>query len=86
MNERLFIERFARIPRSLNEPPWLGVLWYGSNMIIGEKNQQAAEELILWMVNCDPNEREYNAADLKKRLAVLLNKPADECQLPAKLS
>jgi hypothetical protein len=85
MDEALFIKRFAKIPRSLSKAPWLGILWDGTNMIIAEKNQQAAEALILWMVNCDPNERKYSAADLKRRLGVLMNKPAIDCQLPAKL-
>lgn len=86
MKENTFIKRLAKMPRSLNKAPWLGVLWDGSNMIVGEKNQQVAESLVLWMVNCDPHERKYQSGDLKKRLGVLLNKPADECQLPVKLA
>ena len=85
MKENNFIEQFSKIPRSLSKSPWLGVLWDGSNMIIGEKNQQMAEGLILWMVNSDPRERKYTAQGLKKRLGVLLNKPADECELPTKV-
>lgn len=86
MDEKTFIKRFARIPRLLTEPPWLGVLWYGSNMILGEKNQQAAEGIILWMVNCDRNERKYSATALKKQLGRVLNRPENEVQLPAKLN
>ena len=86
MNERTFITRFARMSRSLNKPPWAGVLWDGANMITAEKNQQLAESLILWTVNCDPHERKYKSTDLKQRLGNILNKQADECQLPAKLA
>lgn len=85
MTEADFVKRFAKIPRSLTKSPWLGVLWDGSNMIIGEKNQQAAEHLILWMVNCDPQEKKIQADALRKRLAIILNKQPEECQLPAKI-
>jgi DNA sulfur modification protein DndB len=86
MNESVFIKRFSKIPRSLSKSPWLGVLWDGSNMMIGEKNQQVAESLILWMVDCDPEEKKIKADDLKKRLGVVLNKPPEQCALPAKIS
>jgi DNA sulfur modification protein DndB len=86
MKESVFIKRFSKIPRSLNKSPWLGVLWDGSNMVIAEKNQQVAENLILWMVDCDPEEKKIKADDLKKRLGVVLNKPPEQCALPAKLS
>ncbi len=85
MKETVFIKRFSKISRSLNTFPWLGILWDGSNMVIGEKNQQVAECLILWMVDCDPEEKKIEAADLKKRLGVVLNKPPEECKLPAKV-
>jgi len=86
MKEAVFIKRFSKIPRSLNKAPWLGVLWDGSNMIIGEKNQQVAESLILWMVDCDPDEKKIGTADLKRRLGVVLNKPPEQCLLPAKVN
>lgn len=86
MEESVFIKRFSKIPRSLNKAPWLGVLWDGSNMVIGEKNQHVAESLILWMVDCDPGEKKYEAVGLKKRLGVVLNKPPEQCQLPAKVN
>lgn len=85
MDEALFIKRFAKIPRTLSKAPWLGILWDGANMIIGEKNQQAAEYLVLWMVNCDPDEHKYSADGLKKRIGVLLNKLPSECKLPKKI-
>ena len=85
MKEDLFIKRLAKMPRSLNEVPWKGVLWDGSNMTIGEKNQKVAEDLILWMVNCDPKETKIRGAELKKRLALLQNKEEDDFELPAKL-
>jgi DNA sulfur modification protein DndB len=85
MKESVFIKRFSKIPRSLNKSPWLGVLWDGSNMMIGEKNQQVAESLILWMVDCDPDETKIRGDDLKKRLGVILNKPPEHCALPAKI-
>lgn len=34
MKEQSFLKRLAKMPRSLNKEPWLGVLWDGSNMII----------------------------------------------------
>jgi DNA sulfur modification protein DndB len=86
MEESVFINRFSKIPRSLNKAPWLGILWDGSNMVIGEKNQKVADSLILWMVDCDPEEKKIEAADLKKRLGVVLNKPPERCRLPAKVS
>jgi DNA sulfur modification protein DndB len=86
MEESLFFERFSKIPRSLSKAPWFGVLWDGSNMVIGEKNQKAADNLILWMVDCDPGEKSIRAADLKKLLGVVLNKPAEQCELPNKIS
>ena len=86
MEEAVFIKRFSKIPRSLNKAPWLGLLWDGTNMIVGEKNQKLAESLILWMVNCDPGENKIQAAGLKKKLALVLNKASDQCQLPPKVS
>lgn len=85
MSEITFIERVAKMPRSLAKSPWLGVLWDGSNMLIGDKNKKLAESLILWMVDCDPDERKYKRMNLKNRLKEVLNKPDDECRLPAKL-
>ena len=85
MSEKTFIGRLAKMPRSLAKPPWLGVLWDGSNMLIGDKNRKLAENLILWMVDCDPDERKYKSMNLKNRLKEVLNKPDDECRLPAKL-
>ncbi|MBV8280085.1 MAG: DGQHR domain-containing protein [Verrucomicrobia bacterium] len=86
MDEDTFIERFSVVPRTLNKPPWLGVLWDGTNMIVGEKNQSVAEGLMLWMTNCDPNEKRYKADELRRRLAEVLNKPVDEVTLPRKFS
>lgn len=85
MKEQVFIKRFAKIPRALNKNPWLGVLWDGGNMVIGEKNIKMADGLILWMVNCDPQESKIQPMTLKKQLATLLNKPADKCSLPPKI-
>ena len=65
MSEKTFIERLAKMPRSLAKIPWLGILWDGSNMLISEKNRKLAEELILWMVDCDPDERKYKSALFK---------------------
>jgi hypothetical protein len=44
-----------------------------------------AERLILWMVDCDPEEKKLKTAELKKRLGVVLNKPPEQCPLPAKM-
>ena len=85
MSEKTFVERLAKMPRSLAKSPWLGILWDGSNMLIGDKNRKLAEGLILWMVDCDPDERKYKSMNLKNRLKEVLNKPHDECRLPAKL-
>jgi len=86
MLENEFIKRFARIPRKLGKPPWLGLLWDGANMITGDKNQKLAEDVILWMVNCDPLEKKIRANDLKRRLGEVLNKEAEDCTLPKKLT
>lgn len=85
MSEKIFIGRLAKMPRSLARSPWLGVLWDGSNMLISEKNRKLAEELILWMVDCDPNERKIKSMILKNRLGEILNKPVQQCRLPRKL-
>lgn len=85
MDEKVFLSRFAKVPRALGKAPWLGVLWDGSNMITSEKSQQAAEKLILWMVNCDPDERKIKEDDIQQRLSALLNRPADRCVLPDKV-
>ena len=85
MKEHSFLKRFAKLPRALNKEPWLGVLWDGSNMTIGEKNIKMADNLILWMVNCDPQETKLQPVTLKRQLAVLLHKPATECRLPPKV-
>ena len=85
MSEKTFIARLAKMPRSLAKIPWLGVLWDGSNMLISEKNRKLAEDLILWMVDCDPDERKYKSTILKNRLGEVLNKPVEKCRLPRKL-
>jgi DNA sulfur modification protein DndB len=85
MNEEEFIKRFARIPRSLSKSPWFGLLWDGANMVTGDKNQKLAEDLILWMVNCDPLEKKIRTKDLKRRLGEVLNKEPEDCALPKKL-
>ncbi|NOS76984.1 MAG: DGQHR domain-containing protein [Nitrospira sp.] len=85
MKEKVFIKRFAKIPRVLHKTPWRGVLWDGSNMMISEKNIKLADGLILWMVNCDPTESKIKSAILKKQLGNILIKPADTCSLPPKV-
>lgn len=85
VNEDEFIRRFSQIPRSLTKVPWLGVLWDGANMVIGEKNQSIAESLILWMTNCDPDEVRYQEVKLKQKLAEVINRPIEEVVLPDKL-
>jgi hypothetical protein len=55
-------------------------------MITGDKNQKLAEDLILWMVNCDPLQKKIRASDLKRRLGEVLNKEPEDCTLPKKLT
>ncbi len=86
MTDEVFFRRFRKIPRSLNRPPWMGVLWDGVNMIVAEKNQELARRIILWMVNCDPKEKKFKGVDLKKRLSEVLNKDIKEVNLPNKIA
>lgn len=86
MKEERFMKRFSRIPRTLGGRPWLGLLWDGANMITADKNQKLTEDLILWMVDADPLEKKVRARDLRRRLGEVLNKPAEDCGLPKKLS
>jgi hypothetical protein len=76
---------FSKVPRFLNKPPWMGVVWDGSNMVIGEKNQNVAVGLILWMTNYDPNETKYGESDLTRKLTEILNKVPAEVVLPGGL-
>jgi DNA sulfur modification protein DndB len=80
-----FIRRFAKVPRQLAREPWLGVLWDGTNMAIGEKNQSVAEAVVLWLINADRMHPKTEPEKLKKRLGELLSKPPDEVVLPKKL-
>jgi DNA sulfur modification protein DndB len=86
MSDDVFFSRFRRVPRLLNKPPWLGVLWDGVNMLVAEKNQELARRLILWMVSCDPKEAKFKSADLKRRLSEVLNKKTEEIVLPVRIT
>jgi DNA sulfur modification protein DndB len=86
LHERAFFTRFQRIPRRLEKPPWLGVLWDGSNMLVAEKNQELAKRIILWMVDCDPRQRRITESDIRRRLAEVLNKDLREVVVPAKVT
>jgi DNA sulfur modification protein DndB len=85
MSEQTFFARFRRIPRQLNKPPWLGVVWDGANMLVAEKNQELAKRIILWMVDCDPQQIKITEADLRRRLAEVLNKEPREVTVPNKV-
>ena len=85
IREELFIQRFAKVPRSLNDKPWMGVLWDGSNMSIGKKNQTVAQEIILWILNVDPGESKIKRNLIQKRLAEIMNKKVEEVSLPSKI-
>jgi DNA sulfur modification protein DndB len=86
MTDEVFFKRFRRIPRALNKPPWMGVLWDGINMVVAEKNQELARRLILWMINCDPEESRIKSTDLRKKLSEVLTKNPEEVILPRKLA
>lgn len=86
MDEETFISRFAKTPRRLNKHPWMHLLWDGMHMIVREKNRTIAEDIILWMVNCDPKESKIKELNIRKRLAVVTNQSFDECRLPHKVA
>jgi hypothetical protein len=54
-------------------------------MTIGKKNQKVADALLLWMINCDPDEKKYKKDVLTRWLAEVLNKSTGCVSLPAKL-
>lgn len=85
ISEEEFIRRFSDIPRKLDSEPWYGVLWDG-NMIVRDKNQKLAENLILWMINFDPDEKVVTQNGLKQELARILNKPPQDVKLPNKIT
>jgi DNA sulfur modification protein DndB len=85
IDQPTFLSRFSKVPRILQKQPWLGVLWDGANMTIGEKNVSMAEQLILWMINIDPHEKVYSHSKLKPKLAEITNRRLDEVVLPDKL-
>lgn len=82
MTEKMFIRKLAKVPRALNKPPWLGLLWDG-NMITRSKNQRLAEALILWVVGAKSR---YDAAYLKLKFAEILSKRREEIVLPERVS
>ncbi len=86
VREQKFFSRFRRIPRRLDKPPWLGVLWDGENMLTAEKNQELAKAIILWMIDCDPAERKVSEADIRRRMAEVLNKLPADVSVPKKIS
>jgi DNA sulfur modification protein DndB len=86
MREHKFFSRFRRVPRRLDKPPWLGVLWDGESMLTAEKNQELAKSIILWMIDCDPTERKISEADLRRRMGEVLNKPPADVSVPKKIS
>ena len=84
MSEDTFLSRFIQIPRELSDPPWRGVLWSGT-MVVRAKNQSIAEQLILWMVDVDPEEKKIKAQSLRQDIADLQDKPIQDIQLPEKV-
>jgi DNA sulfur modification protein DndB len=85
MSEDAFLTLFSKIPQKLQEPPWLHILWDGENMITSKKNQKLAEDVILWMVNCDPSEKKFKSDDIKRRLSSTYNFDISEVTLPGKV-
>ena len=84
MSEDTFLSRFSRIPRELDRPPWRSVLWTGT-MVTRAKNQKLAENLVLWMVDADPQEKKVKAGPLRQDIADLQDKPIINIQLPKKV-
>ena len=84
MSEDTFLSRFSQIPRELDQPPWRSVLWTGT-MVTRAKNQKIAENLVLWMVNADPQEKKVKADQLRQNIADLQDKPIEDIQLPEKV-
>ena len=84
MSEDTFLSRFSKIPRELDRPPWRSVLWTGT-MVTRKKNQKIAENLVLWMVDADPQEKKIKAGLLRQDIADLQDKPIKDIQLPEKV-
>ena len=84
MSEDTFLSRFSQIPRELNRPPWRSVLWTGT-MVTRAKNQKIAENLVLWMIDADPQQKKIKANSLRRDIAALQDKPIKDIQLPEKV-
>lgn len=85
MSEDTFLSRFIQVPRELSDLPWRGVLW-GGTMVVRAKNQSIAEQLILWMIDADPEEKKIKAQSLRRDIAALQDKPIEDIHLPEKVN
>jgi DNA sulfur modification protein DndB len=85
MSEHDFVIRLAKMPKDLQRPPWLKVLWDGKNMITSEKSQKVSDELILWMINCDPKQHVIKASNIIEKLSMVMNLSPSKIKLPKKI-
>jgi DNA sulfur modification protein DndB len=78
------IKRISTVPILLNQEPWSGLLWDSTNrrMITTPESQRVGLQLLLHSVSSDISSLKIDITKLKEELAGLLNKSAQDIDLP----
>jgi len=79
------INLLAHAPMDLSDSLWSGLLWDSTNkrMITSPTNQSLSEKLLFYVLGGDIDQRyKLSFDDLKKQLAGILNRQADEVVIP----
>ena len=80
------IKLIGRSPTNLAGDPWLGLLWDNTNrrMLTTKENQKVARLLLFYALGGDLTRRPFKTSveDLKKELAGILNREANDIRLP----
>lgn len=84
MEMSVAVKRTSRIPITLADHPWVGLLWdkIGKKMITAKDNQIVASQLICFMIGGDLRRLKTNKNALKRNLAAATNKAEEEVSLP----
>jgi hypothetical protein len=84
MEMSVAVKRTSRIPTTLADHPWVGLLWdkIGKKMITAKDNQIVASQLICFMIGGDLRRLKTNKNALKRNLAAATNKNEEEVSLP----
>jgi DNA sulfur modification protein DndB len=77
------VQRVAKVPMQLNEPPWLGVVWnpVANAMIVNDQTQRIVPRLLLFGAGGNLKALRTTEQVLKEQLAGLLNLAPHEVQL-----